>query len=183
MRMSQDKRLLPCASGPPPHVSITLEPESWWMSLDVVHFLLYTINLSAPGRSAARAQGVHLEGHLASWLCCPAPISLCLMSQDPVPVEWCWAVSCSTCMQRCGSAPPWGPSVLPGGGWGMDAQGAVLLCHQLRVTQLKRRVPNPHSSPSGCIRPAPQALSWTGLPWASQGAEACLLHTALGAVS
>lgn len=76
-----------------------------------------------------------------------------------------------------------GPSVLPGGGWGTDAQGAVLLCHQLRATQLKRRVPNPHSSASGCLRPAPQALSWTGLPWASQGAEACLVHTALGAVS
>ena len=66
---------------------------------------------------------------------------------------------------------------------GHGCPGSCPLCHQLRVTQLKRRVSNPHSSPSGCIRPAPQALSWTGLPWASQGAEACLLHTALGAVS
>ena len=70
-------------------MSITLGPESWWMSLDVVHFLPYTINLSASDRSAARMQGVHLQGHLASWLCCPAPMSLCLMSQDLVPVERC----------------------------------------------------------------------------------------------
>lgn len=100
MRMSQDKQLLPCASSPPPHVSITFGPESWWMSLDVVHFLPYTINLSESDRSAACMKGVHLQGHLASWLSYPAPISLCLMSQDLVPVEWCWAPgSCSTCMQ------------------------------------------------------------------------------------
>ena len=39
-----------------------------------------------------------------------------------------------------------GSSVSPEGAWGTDVQGPVLLRHQLQVTQLKRRVPNPHSS-------------------------------------
>lgn len=88
MTMSQDKRPPPCASSPRLHVSITFEPESWWMRLAIVYFLPDTINLSAFDRSAPCMQGVHLQGHLASPFGCPAPISLCLMSQDLVPVGW-----------------------------------------------------------------------------------------------
>lgn len=89
MKMSQDKRLLPCASSPPLHVSITLRLESWGIDLGVVHFLPYMINLSAFDWSAPQMPGVHLQGHLV-----PLAFQSCshfTLSNEPAPGSW-WLV-------------------------------------------------------------------------------------------
>lgn len=125
------------------------------MNSAVVYFLPYMINLSAFDRSAPCVQGVHLQGHLASLLSCPASISLCLMSQDLVPISW-WLAP-EPCIRSC-------PFLLSASSC-LARKGCAL--HTLSY---------PNAMPS--LLPSILAR----LLWASWRADTCSFHFALGAL-
>ena len=159
MRMSQDKRLLPHASSPQPPVSVTFGPESWWMSLGVVHFLPYTINLSAFDRSATCMQEFICKAtRIPALLSC----SHFTLFNEPGP-GYCWLALSSGALHNPHAQPLLrGPSLLPGGGYGTDAWGDVLVCcFKLSIWE---GVCKASTLLSRCVRLTPQHPGWTGLP-------------------